>query len=158
MHFELIPAAPEYKAVIKNLMQFYIYDFSEYVQCDVEMDGLFSAYPYFDHYWQEVNRFPYLVKKDEKYIGFVFVRCIESAERRYFSIAEFFIMKRYRRAGIGKGVARQLFNLHKGQWQVYQMENNLPAQLFWQQVIDEYTQGVFKERLEQGRRIQDFES
>jgi len=94
---------------------------------------------------------------DEKYIGFVLVRFIESATRNYFSIAEFFIMKKYRRKGIGQAVAEQIFDLHVGQWEVYQKESNEPAQVFWNRVIDRYKKGQFKERFENGRRIHDFE-
>lgn len=158
MNFELIQASNEYKDTIRNLMQFYIYDFSEFVKCDVEEDGLFGAYPYLEDYWREENhRFPYVIKQNDKYVGFVLVRLIESEERNYFSIAEFFIMKKYRKEGIGKSVAKQIFNLHKGQWEVHQLESNKPAQIFWNKVINEFTQGQFKDRLENGRRIQDFE-
>ncbi|MGF9698496.1 GNAT family N-acetyltransferase [Paenibacillus sp. MABNR03] len=159
MNYELIQASKAYKEVIKNLMQFYIYDFSEFVQCDVEDDGLFGAYPYLDDYWNEVDhRFPYVIKQDDKYIGFVLVRSIESEERNYFSIAEFFIMKKYRKAGIGKAVAKQIFDTHKGHWEVYQLESNEPAQQFWNKVIHDYTQGNFTDRVEDGRRIQDFKT
>jgi len=159
MNFTLIEASEEYKSVVKNLMQFYMYDFSEFLKTDVEDDGLYAAYPHLDEYWKEKDiRFPYIIKKDEKYVGFVFVRFIESPERNYFSIAEFFIMKKYRNEGIGKTVAEKIFNLHRGQWEVYQKESNKPAQLFWTKVIDEYTKGQFKERLEEGRRIQNFEN
>lgn len=157
--FKLIQASEEYKDAIRNLMQFYIYDFSEYVMCDVEEDGLFAAYPNLDDYWKEKNhKFPYIIKKDGKYVGFVLVRFIESDERDYFSIAEFFILKKYRREGIGKAVAGRIFDLHKGQWEVFQKETNKPAQLFWNKIIDEYTAGHFKERFENGKRIQDFEN
>lgn len=159
MNFILIQASHGYKDVIKNLMQFYIYDFSEYNKSNVEEDGLFAAYPDLELYWKEENhRFPYVIKKDEKYVGFVLVRFIESAERIYFSIAEFFIMKKYRQEGIGKAAAGQIFNMHKGLWEVYQMESNKPAQMFWKKVIDEYTKGQFEERFENGRRIQNFEN
>ena len=76
----------------------------------------------------------------------------------YFSMAEFFIMQKYRREGIGKEAARQLFTLHKGDWQVHQRENNIPAQEFWRKVINKYTDGQFSERLESGRRVQNFRS
>lgn len=159
VNFKLIRASEEYKDVLKNLMQFYIYDFSEYVNCDVEEDGLFGAYPSLEDYWKEENhRFPYVIRKDGKYVGFVLVRLIESEERNYFSIAEFFIMRKYRREGIGKAVAKQIFNLHKGHWEVYQKESNKPAQPFWNRIIDEHTKGQFKERSEDGKRIQDFEN
>jgi len=158
MDFELIYASRRYKGVIKNLMQFYIYDFSEYVGCDVEENGLFKAYLKLDDYWKEKNnKFPYIIKKDEKYIGFVLVKRFKS-KSNYFSIAEFFVMKRYRRTGIGKAAAKQIFNLHKGQWEVHQRENNKPAQEFWNKVINEYTNGEFSDHVENGRRIQNFRS
>ncbi len=136
-----------------------MYDFSEYLKTDVEDYGSFAAYPHLEDYWtEENNRFPYIILKDQKYVGFALVRFTESEERNYFSIAEFFIMKKYRREGIGKSIASQIFNLHKGQWEVYQKESNKPAQIFWIRVIDEYSKGQFKERLENNRRIQTFEN
>ncbi len=159
MNVMLIAASSEYKNVIKNLMQFYVYDFSEYIGCDVEKNGLFEEYTGLDDYWKEQNdRFPYIIIKEEKYLGFVLVRLIKSPERTYFSIAEFFILKKYRRQGIGKMIALQIFNLHRGQWEVFQKESNKPAQAFWSDVISEYTGGKFIERFENGRRIQDFEN
>lgn len=159
MNFKLIPASEEYKDVLKNLMQFYMYDFSEFVAIDVEEDGLFKAYPDLENYWKEKDhRFPYVIKKDEKYVGFVLVRFIESGIKNHFSIAEFFIMKKYRHKGTGKGVAKQIFDLHKGKWEVYQRESNKPARIFWRKIIDEYTKGKFTERFENGRFIQDFEN
>jgi predicted acetyltransferase len=158
MNLELIQAPEEYKNILENLMQFYIYDFSEFIKCDVEEDGLFGAYPYLEDYWREENRFPYVIKQEGTYVGFVLVRLIESANRNYFSIAEFFIMKKYRLEGIGKEVARRIFNLHKGQWEVQQIQTNMPAQIFWHKIIDEYTKGQFKERTENERLIQDFVS
>ncbi len=140
-------------------MQFYMYDFTEFVTSDVEEDGLFKAYPDLENYWKEKDhRFPYVIKKDEKYVGFVLVKFIESEIQNHFSIAEFFILKRYRLEGIGKGVAKQIFNLHKGNWEVYQRDSNKPAQIFWRKVIDEYTKGNFKERFENRRSIQNFEN
>lgn len=134
MNCRLIKASIAHKDVIKNLMQFYMYDFSEYFKLDVEEDGLFTAYKNLDDYWKEAhNRFPYIIIKDEKYVGFVLVRFIEVTERIYFSIAEFFIMRKYRREKIGSSVAKQIFNLHKGEWEVFQKESNKPAQLFLEQ-------------------------
>src|SRR3954447_11431382 len=158
MDFELLSATPDYKNVITNLMQFYIYDFSPYVNYDVEADGLFKPYPNLEDYWKESdNKFPYIIKKDEKYVGFVLVRRIHSI-KDHFSIAEFFIMKKYRRQGIGKAVAIRIFDLHRGQWEVHQRENNKPAQEFWYKIINEYTRGQFWERFENGRSIQHFKS
>ncbi|MEJ7588193.1 MAG: GNAT family N-acetyltransferase [Ferruginibacter sp.] len=95
---------------------------------------------------------------NEKYVGFVLVRFIEAKERSYFSVAEFFVMKKYRRAGIGTSIATYVFDLHKGGWEVFQKESNKPAQIFWYKVIDEFTNAKFTERFEDGRRIQSFVS
>jgi predicted acetyltransferase len=155
---ELLYATEEHKEVIKNLMQFYIYDFSEYVNYDVEENGLFSDYPNLDDYWKEAgDKFPYVIKKDGKYVGFALVKVIQS-EKEQFSIAEFFVMKKYRGQGIGKAVAIQLFHLYKGWWEVHQRENNQPAQQFWMRVISDYTNGEFSDCFENGRRIQHFRS
>lgn len=140
-------------------MQFYMYDFSEYVDLDIEEDGLFAGYPDLEEYWGKENtRFPFIIKNDDRYIGFVLVKFIVSETRNYFSIAEFFIMRKYRRKGIGQAVAVQIFDLYKGQWEVHQKESNKPAQIFWNRIINEYKKGQFKQRFENGRRIQDFEN
>src|SRR5262249_53436343 len=134
MDFKLLPASAEHQLVIKNLMQFYIYDFSEYINLDVEEDGFYAPYPHLEEYWKEKNKFPYVIRKEEKYIGFVLVKFIESEKRNYFSMAEFFIMRKYRRGGIGKAIAMKIFDLHRGPWEVYQKESNKPAQAFWRKV------------------------
>jgi len=144
---------------MQNLMQFYIYDFSEYVKYDVEDNGLFVPYLDLKEYWEaDNNKFPYIIKNDDRYVGFVLVKFMRSEDRNYFSIAEFFILKKYRHAGIGKAIAVKVFNLHKGEWEVFQKDSNKPAQIFWNKVISEYTNGQFKERLENGKRIQVFEN
>lgn len=159
MSFILLQASKEYKTAIENLMQFYMYDFTEFIKYDVEDNGLFAAYPHLEEYWiEENNKFPYVIKKEDKYVGFVLVNRIESEGRSYFSIAEFFIMKKYRRLGIGKAIAIQVFDLHKGQWEVYQKDSNKPARVFWKKVIKEYTKGQFSEHSEDGKQIQNFES
>ena len=159
MNVKLIKASSEYQPVFKNLMQFYVYDFSEYLRFDTESDGLFKPYPNLEDYWKNDNdKFPYIIEREANYVGFVLVKRILSEKRNYFSIVEFFILRKYRREGIGKAIAMDIFNLHRGEWEVYQKESNIPAQLFWNKTIDEYTKGRFIERLENGRLIQDFEN
>ena len=159
MSFTLLRATNEHKIVIAGLMQFYIYDFSEYLELDVADNGSFAPYPDLNDYWESDDvKFPYVIKEHDKYIGFALVKFISSKSRNYFSIAEFFILKRYRGKGIGRAVAISLFDLHRGQWEVFQKEQNIPAQVFWNKVISEYTKGQFTERLENGKRIQDFEN
>jgi predicted acetyltransferase len=158
MESQLVKALYQHKNVIKNLMQFYMYDFSEFIDMDVEEDGLFQNYKNLDDYWNDESRSPYVIQQDGKYIGFVLVRLIETATRKYFSIAEFFVMKKYRLAGVGKIIAYQIFDLYKGNWEVFQKETNKPAQLFWKKIIDGYTKGDFTEKFEDGKLVQLFKN
>lgn len=156
---QLITALKEHKPIVGHLMQLYMYDFSEFVDLDVDEDGLYPEYKNLDDYWTgDANRFPYLVHLNGKHAGFVLVRFITDADRSYFSIAEFFVLKKYRRQGMGKEVAMQVFDLHKGEWEVFQKENNVPAQLFWRNVIDQYTAGNFTEHHREGKIIQRFKN
>ncbi len=138
-----IKAAPlNKKPVLRHLMELYKYDFTEFDPEDVNEHGLYG-YKYLDHYWTEEGRRPFLITVDDKYAGFALIR--EHQDPDYFAIAEFFIMKKYRKRGIGKLVAFHLFDLLEGDWEVAEMEENLPAQVFWRKVIQEYTSGTFKE-------------
>jgi predicted acetyltransferase len=157
LKIQVIKATVGNKQVVSNLMQLYMYDFSEYTGSDVESNGLFADYPHFEEYWSEDNhRFPYLIIYEEQCIGFVFVRRIETSVKSYFSVAEFFIMRKYRRKGFGSMVAKEVFNLHRGNWEVYQMDSNMPARIFWNSVITDYSNGLFSERKENNRSIQQF--
>lgn len=161
MDLILLQASKEHITVVQHLMQFYMYDFSPYTNHDVGENGLFAPYPGLESYWDEREankKFPYIIKQRDQYIGFALVKFIESKVRSYFSIAEFFIMQKYRMKGAGKSVAIELFSLHKGIWEVYQMNSNKPAQLFWKKVIKEFTKGEFTQRSEDGKQLQTFES
>jgi predicted acetyltransferase len=146
MNVKIQRAALEKKETLKNLMQFYFYDFSEFVEAYVGHDGLFGAYRYLDNYWTEDGRYPYLVEAEGKLAGFVLVREVNEEEKTFWSIAEFFIMKKFRRSGIGKLTAHHIFDQHKGNWEVFQILTNKPAQAFWRMTIDEYTAGKYEER------------
>ncbi|WP_342405741.1 GNAT family N-acetyltransferase [Brevibacillus sp. FSL K6-2834] len=160
MKFTLKKAALEEKSIISNLLELYNHDFSEYMDLDVDEQGRYG-YPYLDNYWTEPDRFPFLIQAEGKWAGFVLVRKIADENHlgsSYFSIAEFFIMRKYRRSGIGKAIAHQVFRMFPGHWEVVQLASNVPAQLFWRKTISEYTNGDFQEWEEPGKVYQSFVS
>lgn len=152
-NYEIKKATVDEKEILHNLLQFYMYDFSEFMDLHIEANGKYGEYP-LEPYWTEATRFPYFIRQHGKVVGFALVKW----EAEHFSIAEFFIMKKYRRAGLGKQVAQEIFHMHKGPWEVYQIEANKPAQHFWVKTIDEYTKGHFTMRNEKGKWIQSFVS
>ena len=150
MSVEINPASFQDKAVLRQLMELYLYDFSEFDQADVDEHGYYG-YWYLDNNWTEEERSPFLVRVSGKLAGFVLVRRInEPGQPVTHAISEFFIMKKYRRQGVGRQVARLIFDRFPGLWQVCQEEANLPAQRFWRQVIAEYIHGDYKEELVEG--------
>lgn len=139
----LVERAPiEQKSVLRNLLELYIYDFTEFGPYDVDEHGLYG-YNHLDCYWNEEGRHPFIVKVDGKIAGFVLVE--HKVEDNYYYMSEFFIMKRYRGKNIGKEVAFQIFNLFPGVWEIAEMKTNIPAQVFWRKIINQYTTGNFEE-------------
>lgn len=151
MEIKLEKATIEQKSILRNLLELYTYDFTEFNLSDINEQGIYG-YKYLDHYWTEDNRYPFLVRVNGNLAGFALVRGIgqNSSGLETYSIAEFFIMKKYRKLGVGKKVAFEVFDNFHGQWEVEQIEKNVPAQLFWRKTIAEYTGGKFDEIKEVG--------
>ncbi|MDM5315145.1 GNAT family N-acetyltransferase [Fictibacillus sp. b24] len=147
MNIKIEKASVEQKVVLRNLLELYKYDFSEYDPEDVNEHGEYG-YKYFDHYWTEPERFPFLITVDDKYAGFALVRKKTQDHMTIefcFSMAEFFIMKKYRKNGVGKHAATYLFDRFPGKWEVAQIKENIPARKFWVKVISDYTNRNYTE-------------
>ena len=72
MNYEIVKASLDNAETLTNLMKFYIYDFSEFIEAHIEENGRFGDYSLND-YWKDDNRFPYLVRFNGNYAGFVLV-------------------------------------------------------------------------------------
>ena len=136
MDIRIEPILIEQKSVFMQMMELYEYDFSEFSAADLNEYGYFG-YPRIDDYWNEEGRYPFFIRVDGKLAGLALVRsCSEHMHlTNPHSIAEFFVMKKYRRKGVGKAAAMKVFDQFPGGWEVSQWQNNLPAQNFWKQVI-----------------------
>ncbi len=139
-----IASAMDHKPVVVNLMQPYIHDLSEFAGDQLGEDGRFELGQYFDRYWIEPQRHPFLIRADGALAGFALVGRLTS-EQSFHSMSEFFIARKYRRSGVGRDAAFQLFSTFPGKWRVAQDEGNRPAQAFWRRIIDEFTNGEFAE-------------
>jgi predicted acetyltransferase len=126
---EIVAAAIADKPVLKRLLELYLHDFSEFDRADVDARGRFS-YPYLDPYWTEPERHPFLFRVNGRWAGFALVRSGTPHD-----MAEFFVMRKYRRLGVGVQAARALFARFPGEWQVRQMNQNGAATTFWREAI-----------------------
>lgn len=143
---QVSPASATERPVLRQLLELYQYDFSEFDGSDLSPLGLYD-YPYLDHYWSEPERSPFLVRVNGSLAGFVLVARYNylSGLKDTWVMAEFFVLRKYRRQGIGEQVARFIFDQFPGDWQVGQIIENTPATLFWRKVIARYTQDNFQE-------------
>lgn len=130
----------EEKSLLIQLMELYHYEFSVYSNDDINEYGYYG-YEHIDDYWNEEGRFPYLIRVDGKIAGFALIcpHCDYRKEENAQCIGEFFVMLKYRRKGVGLKAATQLFDRHRGLWEVCYWKNNLPAGCFWKKVIEKYT-------------------
>ena len=134
----------EEKEILRNLLEKYHYEHSQYDKRDVNMLGLFG-YDYLDNYWTEENRFSYFIKVDNILAGFVMVNDYnETKLDTNYTISEFFIMYKYRGKGVGKYAVKYILEKHKGKWQLSFHPNNENSKNFWIKTINEYTNGNYE--------------
>jgi predicted acetyltransferase len=146
-------ALPSDAALLSNLLELYIHDLSEIFAVEVGIDGRFG-YENLPLYWSEhERRFPFLIRSGARIAGFALVTrgSPVTDDPEDLDVAEFFVLRRYRRAGVGRQAAGLLWNRLPGHWIVRVSEGNRPALPFWESVIREYTTSVFAESKRPGR-------
>ena len=139
---EVSVATLDDKPLLQRLVELYQYDFSEIQGGDLDQHGCFG-YLYLDNYWVDADRYPFLVRVNGKLAGFVLVNRLTYWIDNQLSLAEFFILRKYRRQGIGKVVAFQVFDKFHGKWEIRETAANVSAQCFWRKVVAEYTAGQY---------------
>jgi len=134
----------EEKEILKNLLEKYRYEFSQYDDTDVNNFGLYG-YDYFDHYWTEKNRYSFFIKADGKLAGFVMVNDYPDIKiDTNYSMAEFFVLYKYRKYGVGRYAAKYILDKFKGKWQLKIHPKNKVSEIFWTKIINEFTKGNYK--------------
>jgi predicted acetyltransferase len=146
MEVAIHDAGPDDAATLRNLLQLYLHDFSEVDGHDADESGRF-AYDDLAPYWTEPGRRAFLIRVDGRLAGFVLVNreAPLSGSGAAWSIAEFLVMRKYRRRGVGAHVAAEVFRRFPGRWEVSQIAANVAAQSFWRAAIGRCTGGRFDE-------------
>lgn len=147
MNIEILETTIADKPLITNLYQFYRYDFSAFMGWDVGVDGLWTTED-LDECWVNPGWYTYLIRVDEQPAGFAIIdeHEPELPWNSTIDLDDFFIMRKYRRQGIGERIAVQLFDRFPGCWEVSELAQNTDAQAFWRKVISRYTNGQYNEQ------------
>jgi predicted acetyltransferase len=128
---------------IENLMQFYMHDFSEWLPLKLGEHGFYNIQPKLD-YWRNPATRPFLIKVEGELAGFVTVDGDVHIEGAEHNIGYLFVSRRFRGQGVAKFVVSTLLSRFPGQWQIFHIDANQPARLFWAKVMpqmagDEFT-------------------
>ena len=145
-------ATPRDAEVLSNLLELYTHDLSEIFPVELGADGRFG-YAKLPLYWSEPERrFPFLIRCGGRVAGFALVTrgSPASDDPETFDIAEFFILRRHRRSGVGRRAAFLLWNRLGGSWTVRVSEANRGGRPFWASIIAEYTKGAVTETTRPG--------
>ena len=139
MKIEVVPAASEQVPVLANLLQLYAHDFSEFHDLEIGADGSF-VYEHLPLYWSEPGRPPFLVWVDNE-LGFVLVKkgSETSGNGHVWDMAEFFVLRAYRRRRVGTRIAYEVWKRFPGVCEVRVMQANAAALNFWTRAISEFT-------------------
>lgn len=141
------------RPLLSNLLELYLYDLSEIFSLKVGADGRFG-YDTLPLYWSEPDtRFAYLIRSEADVAGFALVtRGSPATDNPHdLDVSEFFVLRPYRRRGIGRRTAFLLWDRIPGRWVVRVSEMNRGAIPFWEGAIREYTHGAYGERKHAGR-------
>jgi predicted acetyltransferase len=133
--------------VLSRLMQLYAYDFSEFMGYDIGDDGTFFGGEGRATYRPEPWRHAFLLRVERRLAGFVLLdeKSRITGDPDVMDVAEFFVLRKYRRAGVGTSAAIRAFDLFPRKWEVRQTASNVVATAFWRKTIAAYTHGRFEE-------------
>ena len=139
--------------LLEQLLELYIHDMSEIFPVELGPDGRFG-YTRLPLYWSEpTTRFPFLIRCGDRVAGFALVTCGSPAsdDPAALDVAEFFVLRAFRRAGVGQRAAFALWDVLPGRWVVRVSQSNRAGLPFWREVIRSYTSGEFDETTRPGR-------
>ena len=95
----------------------------------------FEPYPGLDRYWREPGRSAWFIRADGHLAGFALLSAhSHSGQPADHDIAEFFVVRKHRRSGVGFEAARQLIAPRPGQWEIAVVRANVGALTFWRRV------------------------
>jgi predicted acetyltransferase len=153
----VVEAPATQQPVVDQLLQLYLYDFSEFAPIgsphgEVDAEGCF-AYPRLESYWQVDGLIPLLIRADDRLAGFVLVNKWSALGLPLdHVVAEFFVLRKYRRARVGTRAALLTFRRYAGRWEVPVAWYNPAAQAFWRSVAEELAPAEVEEIAGDGKR------
>ena len=143
----LNPATTAEAPLLANLLELYTHDLSDVFKLDAGADGRFG-YAKLPLYFKEPERrFPFLFRVGGKPAGFALINrgSPVTEDPDVLDMAEFFVLRRYRRLGVGRRAAQMLWNRLPASWVVRVSAGNAAGREFWTPTIARYSAGRYEE-------------
>jgi predicted acetyltransferase len=144
--FTIVQVEESSDQILSNLFELYLHDMAEWFEFDTTREGNF-AFPTQQEVWDK-GVDVYFLYSEEIPVGFGLVgSAVEfDAGPNAKDMDEFFVVRRYRRSGIGREFANDLWLRYPGHWLVRVFQKNQPAIPFWRSSISAFTKGRYDEQ------------
>lgn len=140
---ELRKALPHDFPALQQMLELYQYELSDIWPQETDAQARFG---YDLQYHRQGERFhAYVALHGSQYAGFALVAPAWLTRSEGFWMEQFFVLKRFRRQGVGSVLARHVIHHHPGAWEVGQLRGNTAAQAFWRELISALTACSFVE-------------
>jgi predicted acetyltransferase len=138
--------------LLANLLELYSHDLSAVFSIAPNAEGRFGYARLPGYFSEPERRFAFLIRAGSALAGFALATIGSplSADPSDFDVAEFFVLRAQRRAGVGRKAAFLLWDQFPGHWVVRVSEGNRAALAFWPDAVSAYTRGQFTETLAPG--------
>lgn len=130
------------RPTVERLWQLFRHDMSQFHGDLPEPDGRFGNERVELAFTDAEDRVPYLLTRDERPVGFVFVRGLAEPTRVMNS---FFVVRGARRTGGGLRAAVRVLAQHPGAWGIPFQDANTGAVRFWRRVATEVAGSAWSE-------------
>ena len=129
------------KIIIERLMQLYLHNISLYFPMDIDQETGLYIYDDLDSYLNGAkDKSAYIIKNDNCIAGFILADFTEEKN----IVQEMFILNNFKRKGIGYKAIKELFDGHRGNWEIKSLPLSEQAELFWINIVKEYTNNKFE--------------
>jgi len=145
-NLEITRVGPESESILLNLLEYYLHDMAEWFNFEIGDDG---RYGYdMSRHWQEDDGV-YLAKVDGEPAGFALLSTAGEwlQQPNAFDVEEFFVVRKFRRLGVGQKFISTLWDQQAGTWLTRVLQANLPAVPFWRHTIATYSDDDYREDL-----------
>ena len=143
MLFSIKHATIEEKKIIFGLIQPFLDELSRFPDDDPDYKDENGIYQYknLDAYWQEKERFPYLLYSGSEIAGFSLVRL----DGDHWEMEDVYVLPQFRRRGLAMTCVTEIFKEHPDLWRIAFNKHNTPSRQLWKKLALSLAHGKIEE-------------